>query len=467
MRPLGWLAAAALLARGAAAQTAGDTVRLTLDQAVARALAQGEEMRIARAQVQDARGQMREALSDAFPHLTGSVVYTRQFASIYQSLGSSQDTTTTGFASLFKNTPFGAPNSWNASLTASQILWEGGKVGAGFRGARAYRRAAQETEAQTAADITYQVKSAYLNAATAGRLWAVAASNLEQAEDQLRQTSLFHQAGTRSDYDLLRARVDAANQEPQVVAAQSAYELSLLELKRLVNLPAEAVIVLDTALDAADGTVPVVADTVLADPDRPALQAAEANVEVLQAAFTVARGDRWPTLSVSSTLSEQAFPQEVWPSNSRFLRSWNAEVRLSIPIFLGFRTDGSVARAAAELEQAKAQRDQVREQVALDLAQARADVRRTFSLLAARHETVTEADRALHLAGVRYANGMATQLEVSDARVLRQTAQVNEVEATRDYLLALAALERALGRPLPLVRRPLGVATAPDQGTTP
>jgi outer membrane protein TolC len=44
---------------------------------------------------------------------------------------------------------------------------------------------------------------------------------------------------------------------------------------------------------------------------------------------------------------------------------------------------------------------------------------------------------------------------VSDARLQLQSAEVNEVQATRDYLLAIAALERAVGHPLPLERRAL------------
>jgi len=56
---------------------------------------------------------------------------------------------------------------------------------------------------------------------------------------------------------------------------------------------------------------------------------------------------------------------------------------------------------------------------------------------------------------VRYTNGMATQLDVSDARVAAQQSEVNEVQATRDYLVALAQLERALGRPVPVVQQPI------------
>src|SRR2546427_12028209 len=79
----------ALVARGVQAQAAPttDTVRLTLDQAVQRALEQSVDMRLARASVLEANGQVRQAFSGALPEVTGSLVYTRQFASIYQGIG--------------------------------------------------------------------------------------------------------------------------------------------------------------------------------------------------------------------------------------------------------------------------------------------------------------------------------------------------------------------------------------------
>ena len=66
-----------------------------------------------------------------------------------------------------------------------------------------------------------------------------------------------------------------------------------------------------------------------------------------------------------------------------------------------------------------------------------------------------QAQRAWELAGVRFTNGMSTQVEVSDARLQLQSAEVNEVQAMRDYLVAIAQLERAVGRPLAVERRPL------------
>lgn len=447
----------ALLVAPALAQTptptAADTLRLTMEQAVRRALDQGVDMRLARANVLDASGQVREALSGALPQITGSVLYTRQFASIYQGLGGSD---TSAFSKAFQNTPFGAPNTWNVQLQATQILWEGGKVGAGLAAARSVRRIAALNQSETAAEVTYQVKQAYWNAALQGRLSVIAFANLEQARRQLHQVQLFQQAGTRAEYDLLRAQVDAANQEPAVVQARNDYDLALLAVRRLLNVPADQPLTLETTLESPDATIPVLATDSLGGPDRPALAAAEVTVSQEEQLLKVARADRWPTLRVTTTYNEQAFPQSVFPgSGDQFRRGWNGEVKLSFPIFDGFKTSGSVEQARAAVLRAQAQRDQQRRQVELDVAQAKAEVTRTRVLLVARRGTVHQAERAQYLAGVRYTNGMATQLEVSDARVAALQAQVNEVQATRDYFVALAQLERALGRPVPVVQRPI------------
>jgi outer membrane protein len=87
--------------------------------------------------------------------------------------------------------------------------------------------------------------------------------------------------------------------------------------------------------------------------------------------------------------------------------------------------------------------------------QARDEIERSQTTLLARRETVRQAERAWELAGVRFKNGMSTQIEVSDARLQLQSSEVNEVQAMRDYLVAIASLERAVGHPLPVERQPI------------
>jgi outer membrane protein TolC len=431
--------------------TTASAAPLTLEQAVSRALEQSEEVQLTQAQLLDARGQVREALSTALPQVNGSVTYRHQIDSIFEGFAAD-----TGLGKVFSNSSFGAVRDWTIGLEASQLLFDGGKWLAGMRGAKLYLRAATEQNREAISDLVYRVKSAYYQASAAQRLLAIAEGSLDQARKHEAQVALFHQQGTRAEYDLLRAQVDAANQEPGVVSARTAADLALLRLKQLINWRGADALELATPLESTDGTVPVPEALALDTKSRGALAASQANVGLQEQAVRAARASRWPSLTASTNLQHQAFPQGgEWPERSEFLRNWDAEIKLSLPIFTGLRTGAEIQRARAALTRAKAERDQAAEQVAFEAADAKARLDQAAAQLGARRETVRQATRAYELSEIRYTNGISTQLEVSDARLGMQTAQVNQIDAARDYLVALAGLERALGRPVPVVRKPL------------
>ena len=83
-------------------------------------------------------------------------------------------------------------------------------------------------------------------------------------------------------------------------------------------------------------------------------------------------------------------------------------------------------------------------------ARARAELRRSSAVFAARQQNAQEADEAFRLATLRFSRGLSTQLEVSDAQLALLTAESTEARATYDLFLAAADLARALGRPIPI-----------------
>lgn len=439
----------------AAAAVSADTLRLSLSDAVSRALARGQELRIADAQILSARGQIKQAIAPALPQLNGSLTYERQFASIFQAAGPD----TGVLADIFRNSPFGSQHSWTAELTASQLLWSSGRVGAGLAAAHAANRSVRANRAEVANQLAFDVESAYWNAAVAQQEVEIRRAGVEQARAHLEQVRLANREGGRSDYDLIRAQVDAANEEPQLVAATNAARIALLDLKRRIVLPLDQPIALTTSPALENGMVPVLEeDAALAANDishRPAVARAEADVEGRRQLVRLERAGRWPQLTLNGTLQQQAFPADVWPGIDDFHRNLNANVKLTLPIFQGLAVEGAVQRATADLRTAEATRDQTRDQAALEVARARREVRRTLAELVARRGTADLATRAYHLADVRFRNGLATQLEVTDARVQEQTARINEVDAIRDYRLALLDLQRVLGRSVQTVARPL------------
>jgi len=422
-----------------------DTLRLSLDEALALAQQNSAEMRVARQSVQVAEGQVKEAAAAALPQITGSLTYNRKFDSVFES--AAQDTSLGGLADLFRNTSFAAEHSWTADLTATQTLWSGGRVGAGLSAARAYRTAVRADRDETSADVALQIKQAYYDALSTRDVQRIAESGLQLARQQLEQVRKLRQQGSRAEYDLLQAQVDAANQEPLVVEARNATTLAMLTLKRRLGLPLDQPIALTTPL-AFGEQVPIVASEPTDAAARAAITSAEATVQARRQALRAERALRWPTLSAQATVSHAAFPADGSPEMDEFTRGIDGSVKLEWPLFQGFRTFGAVQRATGELRQAEARRDLTLQSVALDLESARQEMRRSLSSLAARRGTVALARRTHELASVRYQNGLSTALEVSDARLKLQTAEVNAVAALKDYRLALARLERASGAPL-------------------
>lgn len=438
------LAGVAHAAPGTSASMEGDTLHLTLSQAVARALASGADMQVARAGLGVAEGRVREATADALPQIKGVVSYNHKFDSIFRGLSGAD---TSGIGQLFSDTPFGAEHGWSVDLTATQTLWTSGRVGAGLQAARAVRRSATADRDQTAADVTLAVHEAYWNALAARQVVDIAQYGRDQAREHLRQVEAYRRQGSRSEYDLLQAQVDAANQEPPLVAARSQAQLALLQLKRALGLRLDRPLALDSPL-AFGETLPVAVEYATDAAARPAVRGADALVEARRAGLRAEQAGRWPQLSASAAVSHQAFPADGTPTREQFHRSIDATLRLEWPLFQGFRTFGSVQRARNELDQARALRDERRQIAEVELAQARLGVDEALATLVARRGTARLAARAYQLAEVRWRNGLSTQLEVSDARLQMQNAQVAEVLAVKDYRLSLARLERAAGRPV-------------------
>jgi outer membrane protein TolC len=468
---------AALAAQQAPARATREPLRLSMEEAVRRALETGDEIRVARAQVQQARGQVTQAWASALPEIRGSLTYQRTFASPFQYSGPSisrftpdstaplgdrisyleqqyDSTVLRGLGGLFSGLPFGHPNTYTATLTLTQTLFQGGKVGAGIQGAHAFERAAEATLDDAQEDLAYRVKLAYLNALFAQRMLEISEATQAQVNEHLRTVTVNHRVGATGDYDLLRSQVESANQEPAVIASRNSRENAELELKRLVNVPVDQPLELTAAMLTDADSLPEV-DAVALDaeaPDRSSLAAAEANAEFRRQAVRVFRGDAYPLLKFTMSYGGQALPTGTFPTYAQFRKDWNASISLSMPLFDGFRNRGIVQQAQAELTRAEAQASQAHEGVAIQVAEARSEMDRAHALVAARRQTVSQATRAYHLADVRYTNGIASSIEVSDARLALQQARVNEAQSTRDYLVAMAGLERALGRPVPVMR---------------
>jgi outer membrane protein TolC len=125
--------------------------------------------------------------------------------------------------------------------------------------------------------------------------------------------------------------------------------------------------------------------------------------------------------------------------------NWSAGVSISMPLFDGFSAKAKVDAARARYAQAIISKENLVDQIAVDVKQACLDLQQAEAIVNSQKDNVVEAKEALRIANVSYDNGEAKNLDVLDAQVSLSRIQQNLSEGIYDYLMARAELDRTLG----------------------
>jgi outer membrane protein len=472
---------------------------LSLDEALRLAEGASEDVAVARAGVTRASGQRYKARSEFLPQLFGSASYTRTLKSEFEALAEGGDDNGNGGGSTegctafvpnpalplasrvdsleravecasgqnpfaaFADLPFGQANKYDFGLSLSQNIFTGGRVTSQYRAARAGERTAEIGLTSARAQLLLDVTEAYYDAALSDRLVSIARATLAQAETTLVQTRIARQVGNQPEFDLLRAQVTRDNQRPVLIQRLSDRDIAYTRLKQLLNLPMAEPVELSTSLDDTTGTASARLTSLFQEsPDtsteqRAPVRQARENVTVNRSTLTVARSQRLPTITLGSQYGRVAYPSGGLPEWGTFRQNWTVVATAQMPIFTGGNIRGDELIARANLEEARARLQQTRELAELD-------TRNTLNRLAAARAsweastgTVEQATRAYQIAEVRYREGISTQTELADSRILLEQAQANRALASRD--LQVARMRLALLRDLPI-----GPATGAGQG---
>jgi outer membrane protein len=421
----------------------GKVILLSLEDALRIGSGESETVWVAEAGVMRAVGTEIVSRSGLLPQLSGTANYTRTLRSQYSGLFSGSST---GSQGGLQNLPFGRTNQYTLGLNFSQFVFDGGQTVARLRASRSRRRSAEINVDAQRAETLLDVTSAYFDALLSERLVTIAESSLAQQEEILRQTTVAFQVGDKSEFEQLQARVSRDNQLPMVLQSRSRRQEAYLRLKQLLNVPLEDDVRLTTPLEELPARFATPSD-LSADTRAPVRQAQE-EVQANQSLLAGARAERWPSISLSSRYSPVAYPANGFPQYGDFREDWTVSLNLSIPIFTGGRIVGDQLVARGNLSEAQARLKQTREAAELDVRTSQLDFADAQAILKSNESTVEQAKRGYEIAQIRFREGISSQIELQNARLLFEQAEVNRAQALRNVQVARARL--ALIRDLPL-----------------
>ncbi len=371
-----------------------------------------------------------QALAPLLPQITGSWTAARD-----------QNVSTSGQGTTSSQQPLRTVTTWTTSTVArvslSQILFDFGKNFASTEAARKLADVAlEDTELQRQL-VTQTVKESYTNINFAVRLIQVNQQAVERAELNLRSARGFFEVGTRPKSDVARAEVDVANAKVDLIRARNAERLARVALATAMGLPAT------TPLQIQDNLLyqPVTLDRARLAEDalrqRPEYRQARLNAEANDARLRRSFRDFFPDITGGGFYGAQrADMNEIWELN----------LSLNWTLYDGGNRIARYREARANLEAAQARVKASELDISREVEQSINNVIEADERIQAAQVAVVSAQENFRLAQGRFDAGVGTILELTDAQLALTQAQNTEAQALADYRIALARLDRAVGR---------------------
>jgi outer membrane protein len=428
---------AALLAAPAYAQAPAQS--LTMEQAVEIAMRQQPSLRLARAQVEAARGRVDSVKTNLRPQVELS-------AGVDMSGGKGSD-----IRNVNGGLSVGASANWR--------ITDFGQTRAQVRAAELNVEAALAGTQTDVLDVRTNVELTYLEAVARARAVTVSETTVKSEETHLDQAKRFVAAQAKDPIEVVQAQARAANARAALAEAQANAARALANLRSAIGWvdPTQTLAIGQTwptsPPDASPPALPALVETARAK--RPELVQLDREVAAAEANIDVAAMSRRPVLSATARTSYA--PGASYAENTmtgRFVSdfdashpTWSVGLNLSWLLYDGGRQDADLRVARANRESALAQRDVLLLQMTTQLDATRATIESARVSIIASTEAVTAARAQLKLAEARYAQGLGSQIEITDAQTAVTTAEGNLITAEWGLATAWASLRRQLGTP--------------------
>ncbi len=436
---------------------------VSLDQAIAIGFAKSPLLAQARAGVLIDTAPVDLAKTAVLPNISGTASVGRNYR---QNTG--ENTTTTGGTGTGTGTgsagsttgttqgtsTFGpAYTTSNLSVTLKQLIYDGGKVAAQYKEAKATQSGAIATYKRQLQTVAYNIAIAYYTALSAQRATQVAEETVKLDQVNANLVAAEIRAGTaaRSDYltaelPVAQARVTLVRDQGTELSDQAAFVNAMgLEANTLV-LPQDDGNVLAGASGAPKVATPsydvAITRAYLLRPD---YFSSQQSVLAYQYALKAARLGLFPNLNAAGSYGVAGSD----PQGGTLRNSGSIGLTLSVPIFDQGITHAQVEQAQGNLDQAQAALTIAQQSVQLNVKQTLVALIAAQAAFVQTQAELANAREVLQATQAQYAAGVTTLPLLLNAEVGLTQALADQVTAVYSLREAEAAFLYAEGANVP------------------
>ena len=453
---------------------------LTLQQCVDRALEQSLDVQSSYLDIVRAESTLRTSKHSRFPNANASIGYGENW-------GRTIDPATNNF----RNTNL-SYNSYN--LSSGVVLFGGGQINRSIKASKLDHAAALESAAQVKDDVALAVVSTYLRILFAEDNLKNVQDRLTNSQQQLDRMVRLINAGSQPGSARFELESQVASDEQMLIEAENQLELTILELKHLLQVPNSYNfdlqrpdidrLMVDEA-DILEEPFDSIYQTALRN--QPQIGASRLQEESAELGEKIARSNYLPSLtlggSVGTNYSSEAkditttvtdvvedvpvtingipatlgFPsQEITidldntPYWDQFENNigYGVSLNLSIPIYNNNSVKNNVANAQIFTEQTKINNERIKQNLRTSILSSMTDAKGARKAFVASEKAQEAAQISFENTQKQLEYGTGNNFDFLAAQNNLSTAETNVLRAQYDFIFKLKVLNYYMGLPL-------------------
>ena len=415
----------------------------TMDEAVAYALENHNDIKRNLLDQTDAEWQVKEYWASGLPQVNGNISY-QYFFEI--------PTTILPPEFVMEGDPnevqFGTTNNLTAGLSAGALLFDGGFL-VGLKAQRAYQELVRSQIGQTERDIRVNVVKAYLNVLVLKESLSIIEKNITSIRETRDETQSIYENGFAEQLDVDRLNLTLQNLEAERDNLKEIIESTKVILKFQMGYPMADDIVLTDNISRIETLNPVDEDLDLTDwtfENRVEIGLIDQGIGLTDINIRAIKARYLPSLTASVSYSQSLQTNDLFGGGDSWFPIGVAGLNLAIPIYDAKDKRSKVERAKVDREELYLQRDDMQRLIEMEVRTGNIGVQNARRNLNQRLASQELSEKIYNTTLIKYREGVGSSLEVNQAEFEMLTAQRNYIDSLFNYLIARTDLERALGK---------------------
>ena len=416
-----------------------DDGRFNLSQTIEAALKANLEIQRSKDEVDAATATRSARATEFFPTLNARYGYIKRDNPTTQALG-----TQGGQVADVLTNP---EDEYNFVTSFSQPIFTGFALYNQYKIADLGLDIAEFAEKLTRQDVILDAKNAYFLILKAQKLMDVADETVKQIAAQKEVAENMYQVGMSPLNDLLQSQVQLANAKQALITAKNNLDLTKSQfntlLRRQVNSPVSVVDILDFTPWEYD----IDYCLALAEELRLEIEVADLEIKIAEKDYKLSQRDFYPSVNLVGTWTKRGTDWDVDGGEGIGDDSfWDIRATASWDFWQWGRTRFGVKEKLSRLSQAKLRKEQVLDNIALEVKQAYLKVQESHKNITTIEKAIEQAKENLRITEERYKEQVSTTTDVLVAQTLLTETMTNYYNALYDFKIAKAILYRGLGQ---------------------